>query len=158
MARTPLYKVAETEMISRIENGVWEVGRRLPNEFELADEFKVSQGTMRRALIKLESMGLLSRKPGRGTVVALNAPRAEEASVSLTPVIVDGSGAPLPLEPFRASSGTRSASAQEKLLFGTSRLATLDRTLKSNARERHWTTSRFPKCWCPPCPRIHRVC
>jgi len=42
MARTPLYKAAETEMIRRIETGEWEVGTRLPNEFVLAEEFKVS--------------------------------------------------------------------------------------------------------------------
>jgi DNA-binding GntR family transcriptional regulator len=70
MARTPLYKAAETEMIRRIEAGEWEVGKRLPNEFVLAEEFKVSQGTMRRALMTLEGMGLLNRKPGRGTLVA----------------------------------------------------------------------------------------
>jgi DNA-binding FadR family transcriptional regulator len=66
MARTPLYKAAETEMIRRIEKGEWEVGKRLPNEFVLAEEFKVSQGTMRRALMTLEGMGLLNRKPGAG--------------------------------------------------------------------------------------------
>jgi GntR family transcriptional regulator len=78
MARTPLYKAAETEMIRRIESGEWEVGKRLPNEFVLAEEFKVSQGTMRRALMTLEGMGLLNRKPGRGTLVARPAgkPRA----------------------------------------------------------------------------------
>jgi DNA-binding GntR family transcriptional regulator len=76
MARTPLYKAAETEMIRRIEAGEWEVGKRLPNEFVLADEFKVSQGTMRRALMTLEGMGLLNRKPGRGTLVARPGPAA----------------------------------------------------------------------------------
>jgi DNA-binding transcriptional regulator YhcF (GntR family) len=76
MARTPLYKAAETEMIRRIESGEWEVGKRLPNEFVLAEEFKVSQGTMRRALMTLEGMGLLNRKPGRGTLVARPAPAA----------------------------------------------------------------------------------
>ncbi|MFW5655093.1 MAG: GntR family transcriptional regulator, partial [Roseicyclus sp.] len=66
MARTPLYKAAETEMIRRIESGEWEVGRRLPNEFVLAEEFKVSQGTMRRALMTLEGQGLLAASPGGG--------------------------------------------------------------------------------------------
>ena len=39
MARVPLYKAAEAELIRRIESGDWEVGRRLPNEFVLAEEF-----------------------------------------------------------------------------------------------------------------------
>jgi DNA-binding transcriptional MocR family regulator len=86
MARTPLYKAAETEMIRRIEAGEWEVGKRLPNEFVLAEEFKVSQGTMRRALMTLEGMGLLNRKPGRGTLVARPGPALRAAAVGTAPV------------------------------------------------------------------------
>ena len=70
MARVPLYKKAETELLRRIRSGSWPVGTRIGNEFELAEEFGVSQGTMRRALMSVEAMGLLHRKPGRGTVVA----------------------------------------------------------------------------------------
>ena len=44
MARELLYKKAETEMRRRIVEGDWPVGMRLGNEFQLADEFKVSQG------------------------------------------------------------------------------------------------------------------
>ena len=37
MARVPLYKATETEMIRRITDGEWAVGLRLPNEFGLAE-------------------------------------------------------------------------------------------------------------------------
>ncbi len=130
MARTPLYKTAETEMIARIGRGDWEVGRRLPNEFELAEEFGVSQGTMRRALISLEGMGYLNRKPGRGTLVAANAPVDSSSGSVAVPRLEAPSGQPLVLEPFRARAGTRGATAEEADLFGTARLATLERTLK----------------------------
>lgn len=128
MARMPLYKTAETEMMSRIAKGDWEIGRRLPNEFELAAEFGVSQGTMRRALISLEGMGYLNRKPGRGTLVAANAPKAT-ASVA-EPRLVDATGAELVLGPFRGRSGTRAASSVEADLLGATRLVYLERTLK----------------------------
>lgn len=129
MARTPLYKTAETKMITRIAKGTWEVGRRLPNEFELAEEFGVSQGTMRRALISLESAGYLSRKPGRGTLVAANAP-VVAPEITLRPAVLDGSGAALVLEPFRGRKDTRAASSREIDVLGKTRVATLERTLK----------------------------
>lgn len=134
MARTPLYKITETEMMSRIRTGKWEIGRRLPNEFELADEFGVSQGTMRRALISLEGMGYLSRKPGRGTLVAANtvstaAPGA--TAPAALPRLLDATGKPVTLQPFRARSGTRAATPEEADLMGAARLRYVERTLKT---------------------------
>ena len=128
MARTPLYKAAETEMIRRIESGEWEVGKRLPNEFALADEFKVSQGTMRRALITLEGMGLLSRKPGRGTLVAKpsGTPKAPAGGAGR----LTADGAPVAFEVHRAKSGLRGADDGESALFGTGRLSHVERLLK----------------------------
>jgi GntR family transcriptional regulator len=134
MARKPLYKAAETEMIRRIEAGEWEVGRRLPNEFGLADEFGVSQGTMRRALMTLEGMGLLSRKPGRGTIVAERmAPvptKPAAAPPRPTAKLKDAAGKHLAFEVHRAKSATRGADAAEHALFGKPRLAVVERLLK----------------------------
>jgi len=133
MARTPLYKTAETEMLSRISKGTWEIGRRLPNEFELADEFGVSQGTMRRALISLEEMGYLSRKPGRGTLVATATPQEAGLAPAPAPRLETASGADLSLSVFRARSGHRAASPAEADLMGAARLSYIERTLKSGA-------------------------
>lgn len=130
MARKPLYKTVETDMITRIAKGDWEVGRRLPNEFGLADEFGVSQGTMRRALISLEGMGYLNRKPGRGTIVAAQAPSSVDTAPAAVPQLVDATGAPLALDPFRGRSGTRAATSQDADLLGVGRVAYLERTLK----------------------------
>jgi GntR family transcriptional regulator len=133
MARTPLYKAAETQMIARIEKGEWEIGRRLPNEFELAAEFGVSQGTMRRALITLEGMGYLNRKPGRGTLVAANAPAApsgQSGAQTAAPVLCGADGNPLALEPFRGRNDTRKATAQELATMRCERVSVLERTLK----------------------------
>jgi GntR family transcriptional regulator len=127
MARTPLYKAAETEMIRRIEAGEWEVGKRLPNEFVLADEFKVSQGTMRRALMTLEGMGLLNRKPGRGTLVARPGPAASGSGGGAR-LLSDG--ALVTFGVHRAKSGLRGADAAEAALFGTGRLSHVERLLK----------------------------
>ena len=70
----PLYKRAELEMTGRIASGRWKPGAILPNEFALAEEFGVSQGTVRKALMAMEARGLLSRAPGRGTMVCRTTP------------------------------------------------------------------------------------
>jgi GntR family transcriptional regulator len=128
MSRTPLYKAAETEMLRRIREGAWPVGLRLPNEFVLAAEFGVSQGTMRRALMTLEGMGLLTRKPGRGTLVAdpVAAPETPAPAGRLT----GAGGAPLALEVYRSRAALRGATPEEAALFGTGRLSSLERTLR----------------------------
>jgi GntR family transcriptional regulator len=129
MGRVPLYKAAETELVRRIRSGEWEVGRRLPNEFVLAEEFGVSQGTMRRALMSLEGMGLLSRKPGRGTLVSAPRP-APNGTEPGGMALIGPDGAPPEFEPYRSRAATRAATAAEADLFGAARVATLDRTLR----------------------------
>jgi GntR family transcriptional repressor for pyruvate dehydrogenase complex len=44
-------------------------GERLPGEFELVDQLKVSRPVLREALARLQSMGLVDIQRGRGTFV-----------------------------------------------------------------------------------------
>ncbi len=111
VAAEPLYKRAETEMITRIVERVWRPGMRLPNEFELAAEFGVSQGTIRKALVSLERRGLLTRSPGRGTSVARTTP---EASLFSFFRMRDPSGAMTVPEPHTERIRRRPATAEER--------------------------------------------
>ena len=52
---------------SRIESGEWNGSRRLPNERNLAAEYKVARNTMRNAINSIAAEGLVSREVGRGT-------------------------------------------------------------------------------------------
>jgi GntR family transcriptional regulator len=66
----PLYVQVKNLLVKRIGSGGWKPGEMLPNEFELASEYQVSQGTVRKALMALEADRLIVRKQGRGTYVA----------------------------------------------------------------------------------------
>lgn len=57
-------------MIRRLVDNDWTAGMALPSENQLAVEFKVSQGTVRKALDEMTAENLLVRRQGRGTFVA----------------------------------------------------------------------------------------
>jgi GntR family transcriptional regulator len=56
-------------LLERIAAGQWKAGSAIPNEADLAREFGVSPGTMRKALDLLETQRVLTRRQGRGTFV-----------------------------------------------------------------------------------------
>jgi GntR family transcriptional regulator len=64
-----LYLQVRDAAADRIVTGQWKPGSAIPNENDLAREFGVSVGTVRKALDLLESEHLLSRLQGRGTFV-----------------------------------------------------------------------------------------
>lgn len=65
----PLYAQVRERLMERIRSGQWKPGQLIPNEFEIADEFEVSQGTARKAISELAAEGLVVRRQGRGTFV-----------------------------------------------------------------------------------------
>jgi GntR family transcriptional regulator len=65
-----LYSQVRGELVRRLEDRTWGPGMMLPSEIELAREFGVSQGTVRKALNELTAENLLTRRQGRGTFVA----------------------------------------------------------------------------------------
>lgn len=72
-AFSPLYRQI-TELLTRsLTLAEWKAGEALPSEPELAQRFKVSQGTVRKALDALAADGLLVRRQGKGTFVATHA-------------------------------------------------------------------------------------
>ena len=70
----PLYTQVRDILIERISSGVWRPGDLIPNEFAIARDLGVSQGTIRKALDSLAADRLLVRRQGRGTHVARHTP------------------------------------------------------------------------------------
>lgn len=72
-AFSPLYQQIKTLMIFRLQAGEWNPGEAIPSELELAARFKVSQGTVRKAVDALAADNLLVRRQGKGTFVSTHA-------------------------------------------------------------------------------------
>lgn len=70
LSRLPLYQQVKRQVLERIAEGEWASNELLPSEWELADQFDVSQGTVRKALSELVVDGVLYRQQGKGTFVA----------------------------------------------------------------------------------------
>ncbi len=90
----PLYKQVEEHVTQLIIEQRWKPGDILPNEFKLAEEFNVSQGTVRKALNELTGSKILQRKQGIGTFVSEHT--EQQALYRFFPLVADGEKPELP--------------------------------------------------------------
>jgi GntR family transcriptional regulator len=74
-AFSPLYQQIKALILQSLQAGQWKPGDLIPSEIELASRFRVSQGTVRKAIDELAAEHLVVRKQGRGTFVATHAER-----------------------------------------------------------------------------------
>ena len=72
-AFSPLYQQIKALVLQSLQSGEWKPGEPIPSEFELAARYKVSQGTVRKAIDELAQDNLLVRRQGKGTFVATHA-------------------------------------------------------------------------------------
>lgn len=66
----PLYQQIKALITHSLQSGEWKPGELMPSEVELAARFKVSQGTVRKAIDELAAENLVLRRQGKGTFVA----------------------------------------------------------------------------------------
>lgn len=67
--RISLSNEVANQIVEKIRKEAFEPGTRLPSEFELAEEFGVSRGTVREAVKLLVSKDVLEIRPAKGTFV-----------------------------------------------------------------------------------------
>lgn len=70
----PLYEHVKRQISEAILMGAWPPGTVLPGEIQLAAQYGVAVGTMRRALADLTAEGMLVRRRKTGTVVTGRSP------------------------------------------------------------------------------------
>lgn len=66
----PLYREIRQHILAAIDAREWLPGEAIPSEKKLCERFKVSMGTLRKAVDELTASGVLVRKQGLGTFVA----------------------------------------------------------------------------------------
>ncbi|GCE18686.1 GntR family transcriptional regulator [Dictyobacter kobayashii] len=95
-----------SELLNRIERGIYTAGQRLPSERELTEELNVSRATIRGALLRLQAENAIDIVPRGGIFI-----RTPSAKVTIGPASPLASKAPA-LELKRAGSFIRAMEAQ----------------------------------------------
>src|SRR3954454_24437895 len=75
----PLYEQIKILLTQSLVAGEWKPGEAIPSELELAGRYKVSQGTVRKAVDVLAAENIVVRRQGKGTFVATHT--EEESSL-----------------------------------------------------------------------------
>ena len=72
-AFSPLYQQIKALILQSLQSGQWKPGEAIPSEMDLASRYRVSQGTVRKAIDELANDHLVVRRQGKGTFVATHA-------------------------------------------------------------------------------------
>lgn len=75
----PLYLQIKQLVMQSLDAGEWHPGEAIPSENDLAARYKVSQGTVRKAIDALAAENIVVRRQGKGTFVATHT--EEHASI-----------------------------------------------------------------------------
>ena len=67
---SPLYQQIKDLLLESLQAGEWQPGQPIPSEMDLAERYKVSQGTVRKAIDALAAENVVVRHQGKGTFVA----------------------------------------------------------------------------------------
>jgi GntR family transcriptional regulator len=65
----PMYQQIADDLRKQIESGILKPGQQLPTEIQLRDQYNASRNTVRDAIKRLTSLGLVETRPGAGTYV-----------------------------------------------------------------------------------------
>ncbi|MFF4592452.1 GntR family transcriptional regulator [Amycolatopsis sp. NPDC001319] len=82
------YQLVADAIAARIADGTYAVGAKLPPHQEIADQFGVSVGTVKRAYSLLQDSKLITTRQGMGTFVRQQAP-APETRVGAVPATLE---------------------------------------------------------------------
>ncbi len=107
----PLYLQIKALLIKRVLSGEWRPAQLLPSEMKLAEEYRVSQGTVRKAIEEMAAENLVMRHQGKGTFVATH--RSTSRPFRFIRLVSDVSDEAHPVTKF-ISIKTGAATTQER--------------------------------------------
>ncbi len=79
-----------------LQSGEWKPGEAIPSELDLAARFRVSQGTVRKAIDELAAENLVVRRQGKGTFVATHS--EQTVQYRFLRLIPETSKVPVPMQ------------------------------------------------------------
>jgi GntR family transcriptional regulator of arabinose operon len=82
---TPIGSQLRELLLQEIRNGRFPLGKRIPSERELAENYSISRASVRESLAQLVSEGILFRAVGKGTFVSQ--PQPDRMVAGRTPTI-----------------------------------------------------------------------
>ncbi len=88
LRRAPLADQAADLLLSRIRDGEWQLGEKLPGETTLAPQLGVGRSTVREAIRQLAGRGVLASRQGAGVFVTALDAREEWDAVLLRADII----------------------------------------------------------------------
>lgn len=115
--RAPLYQQLQRALREAIANNRLTADEALPPERDLAEEFKVSRITVRKALDALVEEGLLTRRQGAGTFVAARVEKSFSKLSSFSEDMISRGRKP---ESVWLSRSTGTVTPEESLTLGLS--------------------------------------
>jgi GntR family histidine utilization transcriptional repressor len=87
------FRDVKEDLRSRIVQGIWAPGDLVPNEVDLAAEFKCARATVNRAMRELAEEGLIERKRKAGTRVRLSPMRQARFEIPIVRREIEARGA-----------------------------------------------------------------
>jgi len=91
----PLYHQLADILLSRIRDGVYPPGARIPSEIKLAQTCQIGRPTVRQAIEVLARKGVLARRRGAGTFVCEHKPAVDLFSLNGTTAAFQKTGLPV---------------------------------------------------------------
>ncbi|TMM50317.1 GntR family transcriptional regulator [Qipengyuania marisflavi] len=99
------YEKIRAEMLHRITRQIWPAGGNLPHEEQLAAEFGVARGTIRRAMADLVQQGIIVRRRKAGSKVASRIAHSSTLTIPIVRHEIIDSGADYGYELLSAEKG-----------------------------------------------------
>jgi GntR family transcriptional regulator len=98
-AFSPLYQQIKGLLLTSLQAGEWKPGESIPSEMDLASRYRVSQGTVRKAIDELAAENLVVRRQGKGTFVTTHS--EQQANFRFLRLTPDAGSAADPSPPQR---------------------------------------------------------